>query len=111
MNQDLSADDLAQNPIPGEYVTTVTTSQEVVSAAVFAIAAQQQALQQQPDTASAQLTLISIQAAAQQIVAGINYRLDLKVNLNGEEKTAVATVWRQAWRSPDLDQLTAWDWQ
>lgn len=75
----------------------------------FAVNAQQKAMQEKkmdPPT----LELVTILQAEQQVVAGMNYRLKLKVKLNGKEKTAEAIVWWQAWRKPNPYQLTSWSW-
>jgi hypothetical protein len=55
--------------------------------------------------------LVRILGAEQQVVAGLNYRLQLRVTLDGEEKTAEALVWWQAWRKPEPYQLTSWTWR
>lgn len=57
------------------------------------------------------LELVQIVGAERQVVAGMNYRLTLKVLLNGEARLAEAVVWRQAWRKPRPDQLTSWIWR
>lgn len=54
------------------------------------------------------LKLSSIQSAQQQVVAGMNYRLNLSVLKNGKEQSAEAVVWKK------LDgtyQLTDWSWK
>jgi len=104
---------LAQQPRPGGYATASVTNKQVVAASAFAIPAQQNAMQQQQkkDMAPPKLELVTILQAEQQVVAGMNYRLKLKVKLNGKEKTAEAIVWWQAWRKPDPYQLTSWTWK
>ena len=84
---------------------------EVVAAAAFAIKAQQNAMLEKKDLESPKLKLVTILQAEQQVVAGTNYRLKLKVKLNGKEKSAEAIVWWQAWRKPDPYQLTSWTWK
>lgn len=49
--------------------------------------------------------------ASQQVVAGINFQLLLKVSMDGKERRALATVWHQSWREPNPYELTAWQWQ
>jgi hypothetical protein len=61
----------------------------------------------QPST----LILISILGARQQVVAGVDYELTLKVRLNGREREADAVVWSQARRVPDPHELTSWNWR
>jgi hypothetical protein len=41
----------------------------------------------------------------------MNYRLRLKVKVNGREKEGEAVVWWQAWRTPQPYQLTSWQWK
>lgn len=106
-----AVDGLAQESRPGGYATTLTTSKEVVAAAAFAIEAQQKAIQEATGEASARLELVSIDAAEQQVVSGINYRLKLTVKLNDKQKMAEAIVWWQSWRQPNPYQLTSWSWK
>lgn len=102
---------LAQQSKPGGYAKASVTNKEVVAAAAFAIKAQQSAMQEKKDMQPAKLELVKLSQAEQQVVAGMNYRLQMKVKLNGKEKTAEAIVWWQAWRKPDPYQLTAWTWK
>ena len=102
---------LAQPSRVGGYATASVANLEVVAAAAFAIKAQQNALQEKKDLEPPKLELVTILQAEQQVVAGMNYRLQLKVKLNGKEKTAEAIVWWQAWRKPNPYQLTAWTWK
>lgn len=87
------------------------TNKEVVAAAAFAIKAQQSAMQTNKDVAPPKLELVTILGAEEQVVAGMNYQLQLKVKLNGEEKRAEAIVWWQAWRKPAPHVLTSWQWK
>ena len=99
----------AQQPKPGGYATGSVASKEVVAVANFAVNAHQKAMQEKkmdPPT----LELVTILQAEQQVVAGMNYRLKLKVKLNGKERTAEAIVWWHAWRKPNPYQLTSWSW-
>ena len=102
---------LAQQSKPGGYATASVTNKEVVAAAAFAIKAQENAMQENKDKEPPKLELATIMQAEQQVVAGMNYRLQLKVKLDGKEKTAEAIVWWQAWRKPDPYQLTLWTWK
>ena len=97
--------------IPGGYSPAVIADKGVVAAAKFAVTAQEKAMQDKDDCASITLKLVKILSAKQQVVAGINYRLDLKVSLNGESKEAEVVVWWQAWRKPDPYRLTSWNWR
>ena len=102
---------LVREPIAGGQSAAEVDSPAVVEAATFAIQQQEKKLRLQPETTAATLRLVSILSATQQVVAGANYRMRLKVTLNGTERKALATVWWQAWRTPDPYQLTAWEWQ
>ena len=53
------------------------------------------------------VTLVSIDEASQQVVAGMNYSLKLTVKVGGKTQHAEATVWWQAWR-PVPFEVTAW---
>lgn len=101
----------SQPPPPGGYAVASVTSQEVTAAATFALTAQATAMRGKKDTQPPRLELVQILQAEQQVVAGMNYRLTLKVKVNEEEKTAAAVVWWQAWRKPDPYQLTSWTWK
>ncbi len=101
--------DPAQQPMPGGYATASVTNKEVVAAADFAVKAQ--AIREKTDGEPAKLELVTILGAEQQVVAGMNYRLKLKVKLNGKEKLVEALVWWQAWRKPNPYQLTSWNWE
>lgn len=102
---------LAQQSRLGGYATASVTNKEVVAAAAFAIKAQQNAMQEKMDKDPPKLELVTIMKAEQQVVAGMNYRLKLNVKLNGNERTAEAIVWWQAWRKPDPYRLTSWTWK
>ena len=101
----------AQQTLTGGYNTVPVDNKEVVAAAAFAIEAQKKAIQEKTGGKPANLDLITILKAEQQVVAGMNYRLTLKVKLNGKEKTAETIVWWQAWRRPNPYQLTSWAWE
>jgi hypothetical protein len=102
---------LAQHDRPGGYAKASVTNNEVVAAANYAIKARQSTMQAEKKPEPPKLELIKILQAEQQVVAGANYRLKLKVKLNGKTTTAEAIVWWQAWRKPDPYQLTSWTWQ
>ncbi len=104
----------------GGFSVVSTTGHEVKSAATFAVKAQQAALRrpasgQDDPNAKTQpvprLALVRIVGAEHQVVAGMNYRLQLWVTLDGEKKTAEALVWWQTWRKPEPYQLTSWTWK
>jgi len=97
---------MAEESLTGGYSATSVTNAEVVAAAAFAIKAAEE-----KDGQLTKLTLVEILSVRQQVVAGMNFRLKLKVTLNGEEKEAEAVVWWQAWRKPNPYKLTSWEWK
>lgn len=101
----------APKPVPGGYSAISVTSSEAVAAAQFAVDAQNRRLRADSPSSGAMLRLIRLVQADEQVVAGKNYRLVLRVAGDGGERTAVATVWWQSWRTPDPYQLTAWEWR
>jgi hypothetical protein len=102
---------LAQQPIPGGYSRIAVTNKQVMDAAAFAVKVQQKAMQNPQRGPSAKLELVDIVGAEQQVVAGMNYRLKIKVKVDGREKDAEAVVWWQAWKKPEPYQLTSWNWK
>ena len=87
------------------------TNKDVVAAAGFAVSAQEKAMQEKDDPNPPKLKLVEILSAQQQVVAGKNFRLKLRVSLNGEIKEAAVVVWWQAWREPGPYRLMAWEWE
>ena len=69
----------------GGYNATVS-NKEVIDAAAFAIKIQQKVMQRPKGELPAKLELTAIEGAEQQVVAGMNYRLRLKVKVDGVEK-------------------------
>jgi len=56
------------------------------------------------------VTLVSIEEASQQVVAGMNYALKLTVKVGGTTQKAETTVWWQSWR-PVPFEVTDWSFQ
>ncbi|MEI6971248.1 MAG: hypothetical protein WCL44_06985 [bacterium] len=100
----------AQQPVAGGYSEAAVTDKVVIAAADFAITAQAKEMRGKDGAQPAGLKLVEILSAHQQVVAGLNIRLRLKVELDGVEKDAKAIVWWQAWRKPDPHRLTSWKW-
>jgi hypothetical protein len=99
----------AVGPAVGAYADAPVTDPQVVAAARFAVAAAREAQTARggpPDT----LERVAVVRAQRQVVAGINYRLSLRVGREGAERSATAEVWWQAWRTPDPYRLTRWRW-
>ena len=92
----------------GAISPVVATKPEVVAAANFAVKEEEKVLRNEK---KGLLSLVTILGAEEQVVAGMNYRLKLKVTLDGQEKTAVAVVWWQAWNEKTPYTLTSWDWE
>jgi len=89
----------------GGYSEASVTNTEVVAAAQFAV----KALAAMPERKPV-ITLVEILSASQQVVAGMNYRLRLKLKVDGKDREAEVVVWWQAWRNPEPYQLTSWVW-
>lgn len=101
----------ARDHLVGGFSAAPLFEKDVADAANFAVAAQAEVLRTARGGGRARLELVRIVGAERQVVAGLNYRLTLKVLLNGEARLAEAVVWRQAWRKPRPDQLTSWIWR
>jgi hypothetical protein len=79
---------LAQEPpMAGAYGEVSTTDREVVQAARFAVS---KARHKQ----GARVSLISIERAERQVVAGLNYRLCLKVKIKNKIQNMTAVVYK-----------------
>jgi ABC-type Na+ efflux pump permease subunit len=83
----------------GGYKEVANDDSEVVAAADFAV-------NEQGRKQEASITLVSIEHAEQQVVAGINYRLCLKVETDGETQEVKAVVYRNLQREYSL---TSWE--
>ncbi len=93
----------AAEQIVGGYSETSVTNAEVVAAAQFAIKAQAATPEQK-----IVITLVELLSVRQQVVAGMNYRLRLKVKVDGTVKEAEAVVWRKL---SGEHELTSWTWK
>jgi hypothetical protein len=98
-------------PMVGGYSAIAVTNKEVIDAAAFAVKIQQKVMQRPKGEPPTKLELTAIEGVEQQVVAGMNYRLELKVKIDGTEKDAEAVVWWQPWRKPGAYQLTSWKWK
>lgn len=86
--------------VPGGYSPISVKDKSVIAAAKFAVL--EQSKKGKP------IKLSSITTAHSQVVAGMNYRLELKVEEAGVARVAIATVYQ------DLKQvllLTDWTWK
>ena len=76
-----------QSPIAGGYQQASTTESDVVSAAKFAT-------KKEKRKKGIRLSLISIERAEKQVVAGINYRLCLRVKIKDKIQNVTTIVYR-----------------
>ena len=86
--------------MPGGWSLVATNDPGVKAAAEHAVSAQAAATGEK-------LKLVTVQEARQQVVAGMNYRLTLAVDQNGNQTTAEAVIWAK------LDgsyELSGWSW-
>lgn len=93
----------AAEPLCGGYSETSVTNAEIVAAARFAVKTQT-AKPEQKDA----VTLVAIRSAQQQVVAGMNYQVRLKVKAGGKAKDAEIVVWHKL--SGEYE-LTSWEWK
>lgn len=94
--------------MPGGITEASTKDKWVVDAANFAIKAKQKAMREETKEPHPSLFLVKILGARQQVVAGMNYYVTLRVKLNGTVKTAEVVVWRQL---SGEHRLTSWEWK
>ena len=88
---------LASAQVPGGYAPARVNDPDVQAAAKFALSAR-----------DAKLKLLGIEQAQQQVVAGQNFRLKLKVDEDGTSRLADVVVWRKL---DGKHELTSWQWQ
>jgi len=100
-------------PVSGQGFPVLGGSSEVsvddpgvVDAANFAVAAQERKEKEQGNHVN--IRLEAILGATQQVVAGTNYTLRLKLKVHRADKEAVAVVWRKLSGS---HELTSWEWR
>jgi len=89
-------------PAPGGWSDAAVDDKGVVEAADFAVKAEQKVLEKD------KLSLVKIVSARHQVVAGMNYSIEMTVKHNDAEKTATAVVWRQVNKEY---KLTSWTWK
>ena len=90
----------AQAQIAGGYNSVGTKDKEVRAAARYAVAAQGK-------RAKRSITLISINKAEQQVVAGMNYKVCLKVRDKRLTRVATAVIYKDL---RGKRELTSWYW-
>lgn len=90
----------------GGYSDVAVTNPEVIAAANFAV--DEQAKKESAVGESGSFKLNKIISAKQQVVAGMNYDLQLKVKVRGDKKIAQAIVYKSL---SGTYQLTSWVWK
>lgn len=83
--------------VPGGFFASQTSDPHVLAAAKFAVASR-----------DPQLKLLGVERAQQQVVAGANFRLTLKLEDHGTNRLAEVVVWRKL---DGTHELTSWQWQ
>ncbi|HVG20968.1 MAG TPA: cystatin domain-containing protein [Blastocatellia bacterium] len=94
-----SAVSAQQVPIAGGYADAPSSDPEVVAAAGYAVRAQAR-------RQGARISLVSIERAEAQVVAGLNYRLRLRVKVSGRPRDVTAVVYKNLRRRYSL---TSWE--
>lgn len=94
--------------VPGGWSKVSVKDPGVVAAATFAVAARQ--AESEKAGAKEKIAIQEIVAAQQQVVAGMNYRLTLRVKVGDDVRKADATVWSRPWLEDEKErnQLTEW---
>lgn len=87
-----------QRPIVGGYADASNSDPEVMAAARFAIKTERQKLH-------ARIALLSIKHAEVQVVAGLNYRLCLRVKIKGRTRNVNVVVYKNL---KQKYSLTSW---
>ncbi len=92
--------------VAGGWSEVPSDDKDIAAVAQFAVAAQVKALEAEGKKGCV-MALVKVLSAKQQVVAGMNYRLALKVAADGAEKEAEVVVWKQL--SGEY-KLTSWAW-
>lgn len=88
-------------PIVGGFRAGDKADPEVLAAAKFAVA-------EQAKKKGVAVELVAVESVEQQVVAGMNYLLRLKVKIDGKEQQVTAKVWRKVPVSEGY-ALTSWE--
>lgn len=88
----------------GGYTQAETDDSEVAAAANFAVIAIEKALRKTDKDTNVSLT--EILSASKQVVAGMNYKMLLKININYKDEVVEAVVWKKL---SDDYELTTWN--
>ena len=92
--------------ICGGYTKAETDDSEVAAAANFAMKARQKALRKSDKDAN--VSLVEIIRASKQVVAGMNYKMTLKVNINYKDQIVEVVVFKNL---SDEYELTSWEYK
>jgi len=90
----------------GGYTKAEVDDVEVANAANFAMKAKQDLIRK--DDKDANVSLVEILEASRQVVAGVNYKMKVKVNVNDRDRIAEIVVWKK------LDgsyELSSWNYK
>ncbi|MFZ2656183.1 MAG: cystatin domain-containing protein [Victivallales bacterium] len=79
--------------VSGGYTKAETDDVEVANAANFAMKAEQDILRKVDKDAN--VSLVEIIEASKQVVAGVNYKMKVKVNVNDKDRIAEIVVWKK----------------
>jgi hypothetical protein len=94
------AADMNAQRLPGGWVSVSARDDQVLKAARFAMV-------EQARQSNAELKLLAIKHARQQVVAGYNFSMNLMVLSEGKKRLVIAVVWSK----PDGSmELTRWHW-
>jgi hypothetical protein len=86
-------------PVAGGYSEAPRTDRDVIAAAQFAIAKESR-------KKGVRVTLVSIEHAERQVVAGLNYKLCLKVKVKGKTQNVTTIVYQNL---KQKYSLTSWE--
>ena len=92
--------------ICGGYTKAETDDSEVAAAANFAMKARQKALRKSDKDAN--VSLVEIIRASKQVVAGMNYKMTLKVNINYKAQIVEVVVFKKL---SDEYERTSWEYK
>lgn len=88
----------------GGYTKAETDDSEVAAAANFATKSREILLRKSDKDAT--VALLEIIKAGKQVVAGVNYRIQLKVSVNYKDQFVEVVVWKKL---SDEYELTSWE--
>lgn len=87
----------------GAYTKAEADDSEVAAAANFAMNTREKTLRKSDKDAT--VALLEIIKASKQVVAGVNYKMQLKVSVNYKEQLVEVVVWKKL---SDEYELTSW---